>query len=97
VPVLMAVAGDTKQDAGLRFNVIQALGRMKAAAANELMRKLLADDRAAVQVQAAIALYRLTGEKVKQFPAGDKADLLGRRAVEFPAFAERGAGAIRGI
>jgi HEAT repeat protein len=74
VPALMAVAGDPKQDAGVRCNAIHALGRMKAAAATELMRKLLADERQAVQVQGAIALYRLTGEKVKQFPAGYNAD-----------------------
>lgn len=74
VPVLIAVAGDPKKDAGLRCNVIHSLGRIKAAAATALMRKLLADEREAVQVQAAIALYRLTGEKVKQFPAGYKAD-----------------------
>jgi HEAT repeat protein len=72
VPVLMEVAGDPAQDAGLRCNVIHALGRMKAAAATRLMRKLLADEKEAVQVQAAIALYRLTGEKVKQFPAGTR-------------------------
>jgi len=47
---------------------------MKAAAATELMRKLLADDTEAVHVQAAIALYRLTGDKAKQFPAGYNAD-----------------------
>jgi HEAT repeat protein len=74
VPVLMAVAGDPKQDAGARCNAIGSLGRMKAAAATELMRQLLADESEAVQVQAAIALYRLTGEKVKQFPAGYNAD-----------------------
>jgi HEAT repeat protein len=73
-PVLMTVAGDPKQDAGLRSNVIHSLGRMKSAASTELMRKLLADESEAVQVQAAIALYRLTGEKVKQFPAGYNAD-----------------------
>jgi HEAT repeat protein len=76
VPVLMAVAGDPKQDAGLRCNVIYSLGQMKTPAATELMRKLLADDTEAVQVQvqAAIALYRLTGVKAKQFPAGYNAD-----------------------
>jgi hypothetical protein len=74
VPALTAVAGDPKQEAGLRCNAIHALGRMKAAAATELLRKLLADEGEAVQVQAAIALYRLTGEKVKQYPAGYKAD-----------------------
>jgi HEAT repeat protein len=74
VPALMTAAGDPKQDAGLRCNAIQSLGSMKAAAATELMRKLLTDEEGAVQVQAAVALYRLTGEKVKQFPAGYKAD-----------------------
>jgi HEAT repeat protein len=74
VPVLMTAAGDPKQDLGLRCNAIHSLGRMKAAAATELMRKLLADEREPVQAQAAIALYRLTGEKVKQFPAGYNAD-----------------------
>jgi HEAT repeat protein len=74
VPALMAVAGDPAQDAGVRCNTIHSLGRMKAAAATRLMRKLLADEKEAVQVQAAIALYRLTGEKVKPFPAGYKAD-----------------------
>lgn len=74
VPALMAAARDPKQDAGLRCNAIQSLGWMKAAAATGLMRELLADEREAVQAQAAIALYRLTGEKVKQFPAGYKAD-----------------------
>ena len=74
VPVLMAVAGDPKQDAGLRCNIIFSLGRMRAAAATKLMRKLLADEREVVQVQAAIALYRLTGEKVRQFPVGYNAD-----------------------
>jgi HEAT repeat protein len=74
VPSLLTVAGDPKQDVGFRCNAIHSLGRMKAVAATELMRKLLADEKEAVQVQAAIALYRLTGEKVKQFPAGYKAD-----------------------
>lgn len=74
VPALAAVAADPKQDPGLRCNAIDSLGRTKAGAGPELMRKLLADASEAVQVQAAIALYRLTGEKVKQFPAGYDAD-----------------------
>jgi HEAT repeat protein len=74
VPALMAVAGHPKQDAGLRCDVIHSLGRMRAAAATELIRKLLADEREAVQAQAAVALYRLTGDKVKQFTAGYNAD-----------------------
>jgi HEAT repeat protein len=74
VLALMAVASDVKKDAGTRCNVIGSLGQMKASAATDLMRKLLADESEAVQVQAAIALYRLTGEKVKQFPVGYNAD-----------------------
>jgi HEAT repeat protein len=74
VPVLTALAGDPKQDARLRCNVIHSLGRMKAAAATELMRKLLADENQAVQAQAAIALCRVTGAKAKQIPAGYNAD-----------------------
>jgi HEAT repeat protein len=74
VPVMMKVAGDPKQDAGVRCNVIGSLGRMKAADATDLMRKLLADESEVVQTQAAIALYRLTGEKAPQFPTGYRAD-----------------------
>jgi HEAT repeat protein len=74
VPVLMTAAEDTKEDIGVRCNAINSLGRMKAADATKLMRKLLGDEKEAVQVQAAIALYRLTGEKVMQFPKGYNAD-----------------------
>ncbi len=74
VPVLMATAGDPKQDDRLRCFAIYSLGRMKAPAATDLMRKLLTDEKEVVQTEAAIALYRLTGEKVKQFPAGYNAD-----------------------
>ncbi|HLW66268.1 MAG TPA: HEAT repeat domain-containing protein [Gemmataceae bacterium] len=73
-PVLMKAAEDPKQDIGMRCNAIFSLGRMKAADATSLIRKLLADPDERVQTQAAIALYRLTGEKVKQFPAGYNAD-----------------------
>jgi HEAT repeat protein len=71
---LMTVAGDTKEDASVRCNAIFALGRMKTAAATDLMEKLLMDPRPIVQTNAAIALYRLTGKKVKQFPKGYRAD-----------------------
>jgi len=74
VPLLMAVAGDVKKDAGDRCGAIHSLGRMRAAVATDLVRKLLADESQAVQTAAAIALYRLTGEKVKQFPPGYNAD-----------------------
>jgi len=51
-----------------------AIEQMKTADATELMRTLLADESEVVQTQAAIALYRLTGEKAKQFPAGYRVD-----------------------
>jgi HEAT repeat protein len=71
---LMAVAGDTKEETSVRCNAISALGRMKTAAAADLMKKLLTDPRPSVQTNAAIALYRITGKKVKQFPEGYRAD-----------------------
>lgn len=74
VPALMAAAGDPKRDVGFRCNAIHSLGRMKAAAATALLQRLLTDENEAVQVQAAIAVYRITGEKPKQFPAGYNAD-----------------------
>jgi HEAT repeat protein len=71
---LMEVAGDSKEGASVRCNAISALGHMKSAAAADLMGKLLADPSPAVQTNAAIALYRITGKKVKQFPEGYKGD-----------------------
>ncbi|HEY7426994.1 MAG TPA: HEAT repeat domain-containing protein [Gemmataceae bacterium] len=71
---LMRVAGDTKEEATVRCNAIYALGRMKTAKAADLMEKLLTDPKPIVQANAAIALYRITGKKVKQFPEGYNAD-----------------------
>jgi HEAT repeat protein len=71
---LMKVAGDTKEDISVRCNAIDSLGRMKNATATDLMEKLLEDPKGIVQTNAAIALYRITGKKVKQFPAGYRAD-----------------------
>jgi HEAT repeat protein len=73
-PVLMTVAGDAKEEASVRCNAIYALGRMKTAGAAALMEKLLTDPAPSVQTNAAVALYRLTGKKVKQFPKGYRAD-----------------------
>jgi HEAT repeat protein len=73
-PALMAVAGDTKEGTSVRCNAISSLGRMKAAGAADLMEKLLKDSNPAVQANAAIALYRITGKKVKQFPEGYRVD-----------------------
>jgi len=72
VEPLMAVAADGKLKRGVRSNAIDALGRMRAAAAAELMETLLADEW--VSADAAIALYRITGKKTQQFPEGYNAD-----------------------
>ncbi len=71
---LMKVAGDVKEEAAVRCNAIFALGQMKVAAAADLMERMLLDPSPRVQTNAAIALYRITGKKVKQFPKGYKAD-----------------------
>jgi HEAT repeat protein len=72
--VLLQAAGDTKEEARVRCNAIDSLGRMKIASAADSMEKLLTDAEPRVQTNAAIALYRITGKKVKQFPEGYKAD-----------------------
>lgn len=69
---LMVIAADTKLSRGLRANAITSLGQMKAMPAADLMEKLLTDPD--VSANAAIALYRITGQKVKQFPEGYNAD-----------------------
>ena len=74
VPMLLAAAEDTKRELGVRCNAIHSLGRMRALETTDTMRKLLKDENEAVQVQAAIALYRITGEKVTQFPEGYNAE-----------------------
>lgn len=74
IPLLLAAAADPKRDAGLRCNAIHSLGSMRAAQATDTIRKLLMDENKAVQTQAAIALYRITGEKVAQFPPGYNAE-----------------------
>jgi HEAT repeat protein len=71
---VLAAATDTKEDNSVRCNAIQALGRMKAAEATKSLEKLLNDPSPAVRANAAIALYRLTGRKVEQFPVGYNAD-----------------------
>ena len=54
---------------------VEALtGCVAGAAPVDELRTLLADESEVVQTQAAIALYRLTGEKAKQFPAGYRVD-----------------------
>jgi hypothetical protein len=47
---------------------------MKTPAAAGLMEKLLTDAEPAVPGNAAVALYRITGKKVKEFPKGYNAD-----------------------
>jgi hypothetical protein len=45
---------------------------MRAKSAAELMEKLVSDED--VSASAAVALYRITGKKVKEFPEGYNAD-----------------------
>jgi HEAT repeat protein len=73
-PALMAIAADTREAAGPRCNAIGSLGEMKYAAAADLMERLLTDPEPAVPGNAAVALYRITGKKVKQFPEGYRTD-----------------------
>ncbi len=72
--VLMTVADETKEDSSVRCNAVSSLGRMKIASAADLMEILLKDPNPSVQSNAAIALYRITGKKVTQFPEGFRAD-----------------------
>jgi HEAT repeat protein len=72
IAALSAVAADMKRSRLVRVNAISALGQMRARPAAELMEKLLEDPE--VATLAAIALYRITGKKVAQFPAGYNAD-----------------------
>jgi HEAT repeat protein len=72
--VLLATACDLKEDTGVRGNAIDAVGRMKIASTAERIEKFLMDVEPVIQTSAAIALYRITGKKVKQFPEGYNAD-----------------------
>jgi HEAT repeat protein len=72
VEPLMATAADVKAERGLRADAIYALGRMRAKPAADLIEKLLPDP--AFSAQAAVALYRITGKKVKEFPPGYNTD-----------------------
>ncbi len=71
---LLALAADAKENLGVRCNAIDSVGRLRIAATAGRIEKLLLDDQPAVQTGAAIALYRITGKKVKQFPEGYNAD-----------------------
>jgi RNA polymerase sigma factor (sigma-70 family) len=71
---LMGVAGDSKEDTSARCNAIFALGHMKHRASATLLEKLLNDPAPAVRANAAVAFYRITGRKMKQFPEGYRAD-----------------------
>lgn len=71
---LMAIADDPTKDVGLRCNAIFALGRMKFDDAASLMERLLADADQRVVANAAIALHRITGKRVKQLPEGYRDD-----------------------
>jgi HEAT repeat protein len=74
VDVLMTTANNAKEDIGVRCNAIDSIGRMKIPATGDQIEKLLMDTDQRVQTSAAIAFYRITGKKVKQFPDGYNAD-----------------------
>lgn len=71
---LMRVVGNTKEEASVRCNAIGALGEMRLVEAEKLMETLLTDPNTSVPANAAVALYRITGKKVRQFPEGYNAD-----------------------
>jgi len=71
---LMTVAENRAEDTSVRSNALYSLGKMKTAAAKDLLERLLSDPNAGIQSNAAIALYRITGRKVKQFPEGYRVD-----------------------
>jgi HEAT repeat protein len=74
IPALMTTAADESEDPGVRANAVYSLGQMKATRAAGLMEKLIADPAEKLQSVAAVALYRITGMKVPEFPAGYNAD-----------------------
>ena len=74
IPLLLTIANDAKETEKGRCGAIGSLGRMKALPAADSMRKLLLDPSESIQTSAAIALYQITGEKVKQYPKGYRAD-----------------------
>ncbi|MCX5660836.1 MAG: HEAT repeat domain-containing protein [Planctomycetota bacterium] len=74
VKPLMAAAGDVDLDSPTRCNAIASLGRMKAKESADLLERLTRDPEPNVPGVAAVALYRVTGRKVAQFPEGYNAD-----------------------
>ncbi len=74
VDVLLRTANNAKEDIGVRCNAIGSIGSMKIPATADQIEKLLMDADQRVQTSAAIAFYRITGKKVKQFPEGYNAD-----------------------
>ena len=69
---LIAISADPKAERSVRVNAITSLGQMRAPDAADVMQKLVDDP--TVSANAAIALYRITGKKVAQFPEGYNAD-----------------------
>jgi HEAT repeat protein len=68
VPLLVEVARDNKMDRTTRCNAIASLGKMRAEEARLVLRELLADSD--VQVNAAISLSQITGERHPLVPKG---------------------------
>jgi HEAT repeat protein len=72
IPVLIEAATATDGDRRVRCNSIGSLGDMRATQAEPTLRDLLADE--SVQVVAAIALSRITGERHPLVPEGYNLD-----------------------
>lgn len=68
VPLLVEVAKDNTMDRGTRCNAIGSLGRMQAKEAKSVMEELLNDE--SVKVNAAIALWKITGVRHPLVPEG---------------------------
>lgn len=73
VPSLMTVAEDPHAG-DARVNAVQSLGLMKSADAVPLLERLLHDPDPRIPANAAVAIYRITGKKVSQFPTGYNAE-----------------------
>ena len=74
VDPLMAMAADGTLDTAAPPMPFGHWDKSRAAAAADLMETLLADPDESVSAGAAVALYRITGKKARQFPPGYNAD-----------------------
>jgi HEAT repeat protein len=74
IDVLKATAADTHEDQRVRANAIQSIGLMKRPETASFVEGLIADPDLTIRSLAAVAFYRITGKRVKEFPEGYNAD-----------------------